>query len=466
MFKISQTDGTLGGFFNLFGVHTFAEKGIAFYRPVFREVLHNIYFNIFGLNHLPFRILLLGIHFINISLVYLFMQSIFKRKSLSFLTALFFGISSANTSLLYYLAGGIETSGATMFALLTVIFYKKYIDSLKFKFQIISLVIFLLALSSHEIILSIPFILFGLILLSAPTKKSLSQILILWPFFLLSAIILYVDIFKIGLSPGEHQYQIILNAKTLLQSFVWYSFWSFGTPEMLSDFVLPGFKLNPDLMHYWGDSYAIIFSTFALSISILFFFILNILLKIKTIFLNKKFLFLLYWFPVGILPVIFLPAHKSSHYLVFVLPSFWAAIWYIALNFYSNFKKSNKKLAKSLLTIFITSTLLLNFASIKLGEKTYWAANRGRIAEILINQLKSTYPSLPKGASIYFKNDPSYPYLTKEWGNSSKQASIILNGSDAIQLLYQDYTIKVYYEDLEKPDFSENNVYSLVAKIY
>ena len=77
-------------------------------------------------------------------------------------------------------------------------------------------------------------------------------------------------------------------------------------------------------------------------------------------------------------------------------------------------------------------------------------------------------PILPKGSVVYFINDPAYPYVAKEWGGSSKQASIILSGSDALQLLYKDPTLKVFYEDLDgvPNDLIGTTIYTMVARIY
>ncbi len=447
MFKVSLTNGSLGEFIKLLGIYPFEERGLAFYRPLFREILHNTYFNFFGLNHIPFRILLMGVHFINISLVYFLIQNIFKKRFVSFFVALFFGISSANVATLYYIPGGIESSGAVMFALLTIIFYKKYLEMRRLKVYLASLGTFLLALSSHEIILATP-----LILLALSSKKTLIKLL---PFFLLAAVLLYIDIAKIGFSPEEVQYKFIFNPKIIGQSFIWYLSWGFGIPEMLQDFVLPGLNLNPNLMRYWGDFYKIIFPTFFVSSALLIISTFYLLLKKSSVFLNKKFLFLLFWLMTGLLPIIFLPSHKSSHYLIFVLPALWGIIFYIT-----------GSLPKALLAIFITSSLFLNITSIKLGEKTHWAATRGKTAQKLISELKSAYPSFPKGSAIYFTNDPAYPYLTKEWGGTSKQASFILNGADALQLLYKDPTLQVFYEDLGgvAKDFPQDKIYSIMAR--
>lgn len=467
MFKVSLTDGSFTEFTKLFGIYPYDERDIAFYRPIFREALHNIYYSTFGLNHFPFRVLLFALHFINISLVYLCIQNIIKRRFLSFFTAFFFAISSAHISTLYYIPGGIEASGATLFALLTIILFKKYLDNAKLKFKIISLITFLLALSSHEIILSTPLVLMGLIVISYPRKQRLRKVFELWPFFLGLLIILYIDIFKIGFSPNEKQYEFVFNIKTIFQSLIWYSAWAYGLPETLIDFVRPAFSLNPNLMRYWGDFYRIIFPAFFISFAFLLFFTLYLLLRNRSIILNKSVFFLLYWFLVGITPVISLPAHKSSHYLVFVLPAFWAIVGYICINFYSNLSKSYPLISKLLILIFISSQTLLISTSIKLGHTSYWAAERGRLAKKLIKEITTTYPSLPKGALIYFTNDPTYPYLTQEWGGTSKQASLILNGSDALQLLYKDPTLKAFYQDLGgiPKDLAGKHIYSIVARI-
>ena len=72
---------------------------------------------------------------------------------------------------------------------------------------------------------------------------------------------------------------------------------------------------------------------------------------------------------------------------------------------------------------------------------------------------------MPKGAQIYWKNDPNYAII-KNWGNSSTQAYYALSvaGRDALQLIYDDNSLKVYYEDIEKPQNFENT-FQVVAII-
>lgn len=465
-FKISQTDGSLKGFINLFGFHPFEERSIAFYRPISRELLFNLYYSIFGLNHLPFRVLSLIIHLINIFLVFSLMQKLFNKRGLSFFVAFFFGITAANVALLYYLAGGIQTLFATTFILSSLILFIDYLKTSYLKIKIISFILFLLGLGSHELAVIIPVLLTGIIFIYYATRKALREIWKLWPFFITTFVYLYFDVTKIGFSSTESQYQVVSNLKTTINSLIWYYSWALGLPQMLIDFVLPGLKLNPTLMRYWGNYFIIIFPTFLITFIILVTTIIYLLLKRKHTFLDKKFWFLFFWFPIGILPVVFLPLHKSTHYLTPVLAAFWGMIGFIIFNFYKHLAKTNSKLAGGIVLILIAALFSLSATSTFLGNQTFWAATRGKLAKKMIDDVKRTYPTLPKSATVYFKNDPQYPFLTQEWGGTSKQASFILNGADALQLLYNDLTLKVYYEDLsDTPYDTPDKLFTVVARI-
>lgn len=457
MFKVSQTDGSFQQFLNLFGFHPFSERGIAFYRPIFRELLYNIYYFVFGLNHLPFRIFSLSIHFINIWLVFILIKTIFQKDNLALFVALFFGISTSNVAILYYLAGGIEASGATTLSLLTILFFIKFLGSQKNKFAILSFFSYVLALSSHEISALTPFLLAGILFVFNPVKKTFVKLLTLWPFFLVLSIYLYLNIYVIGFSAQEKQYQLVFNIKTLIQSFIWYLGWALGLPEMLIDFVMPSLQLNPNLMKYWGNYFVVTFISFAFIVLTLVLNTIKLLLNNRRFFKNKRFWFFVFWFPTTLLPVIFLPAHKSSYYLALSLPALWTVVGLLVL--------SGRKF---FIILFFLSALLLFATTANLATTTYPAATRGKLAEKIIKEITATYPTLPKGAVLYFKNDPDYPNLTAEWGGSSKQISFILNGSDALQLLYKDPTLKVYYEDLNKPPINDSDVkiYEITGKIF
>ncbi len=467
-FKASQTDGSIPEFIKLFGFPSFEERGYGFYRPIFREALHNIYYSLFGLNVLPFRVFSFILHFINISLVWFLMQTLFKRTGLPLFVAFFFGISAANIAVLYYLAGGIEILGATLFLLLSSIFFLKYLEGDGAKNRTLSFIFFLLGLASHEQAAVTPFVLAGLIFTKVPLKNLGPRLVKeLWQFFLIWVVYLYLDVVKIGFLQKEQQYEIVFSIQKTVNSLAWYVVWALGTPEMLVDFVRPGLKLNPSLMRYWGEYFRVIFATFFVSIAFITGSIGWLFLYKRKIFQDKKFWLLFFWFPLSILPVVFLPLHKSTYYLAPALPAFWGIVGILLFSTYRELKKRCPRLSFILFGAATMSLFILSVASIGLGHSTYPAATRGRISEKLAYEVYIKYPTVPIGSAIYFENDPEYPFVAKDWGGTSKQAAFVLNNEDALQLLYKDPTLRVFYEDLGgvPPDFPEDRVYSLVARI-
>ena len=456
-FKVSITDGSLGSFIKLFGFYPFDSRGIAFYRPLFREVLYNAFYHLFGLSAFPFRILQFLIHFINIYLVFKFVQKIYKNKIVSFFSSLFFGICTANVASFYYLAGGIQAQGATMFILLTLLLFDN--------FRILSFITFLAAISSHEQAALTPVLLAGLILLKYKFKNAVKKIIGLWPYFAVVSIYIFLNIKIIGYSSGETQYRLIFNPKTTINTLAWYGGWALGAPETLIDFVNPGLKLNPVLMRYWGNYYKIIFPAIFISIASLASFLLLFIIRSGKIFIDKRFWFFAVWFPLILLPVLFLPQHKSTYYLYPALPAFWTLVTVISYNGFVLINKKHPMIAKITLSILFVSLLALSSTSAILGRNTYWAATRGKLAEKIIKVVKLKFPTLPKGSGIYFTNDPTYPYVAKDWKGSSKQAYFALNGEDALQLVYRDNSLRVFYEDMDgiPGHFSKTKINSLVA---
>lgn len=447
-FKVSQTNGTVGGFLNLFGFHPFGEREIAFYRPVFREGLFNIFYSLFGLNALPFRVLSLLIHGINILLVYILMQKLFNKRKLALFVAFFFGLSAGNVGSLYYLAGGIQSLGATMFILLSVILFLN-------RKVLFSFLTFLLALGSHELSAFIPLVFLGFSLINRRPA------ILLWPFFTALLIFIYLDFSVIGFSSTEQQYKATFSPKAIFNSLAWYISWAFGFPEMFLDFIGPKFSINPNLMKFWGDYVAGIFFFGLVAATV---FVMNFLVSVRAgILKDRKFWVLLFWLILALSPVIIFPLHKSTYYLNPALPAFWGLMGLVTVYSYEWLKKINIRIVGFLIGAFMASAISLSFISVALAKVTYPAANRGRIAEKLVGDIQIMYPQLPKGAVIYIKNDPNYPKISGDWGGSSKQAAFVLNGSDALQLVYKDPNLRVVYEDFDRhiPD----GAYLLVARI-
>ena len=434
--KVSQTTGTLKEFVNLFSFSEFSERGgIYFYRPVFREGLFNIFYRIFGLNPLPFRLTQLLIHLVNIFLVYKLIFRITRKTNVALISSLVFGLSAANIAVLTYLAGGIQASGMTMFLLLSMIYFSK--------FKFIAFLFFVLGLASHELAVVYPLILVGLGIVEHRLKMRF-----IVPYLVTVLVYVFLQVKVIGLPLSEAEYGLSLSLPRILNSYVWYFAWSLSVPEMLLDFVGPGIKLNPNLMTYWGNYFKVIFPLFGAVLILL-------AIGLKDLIKNKLTWFFIFWFVVGISPVVFLPLHKSTYYLAPVLPAVGGIL---GLSFNRIYKKK-----RFLGYLFILAFIILSATTVNLSQTTYWAITRSGIAKNLIVDIKNAYPELPGGAIVYFMNDPDYPVINKEWGGSSKQAMVALSGSDALQLVYKDSSLRVYYEDSgPKP---QEPFFSLRAKI-
>mgnify|MGYP001563946258 CR=1 FL=1 len=430
---------------NLFGLHPVSQGGYAFYRPIFRELLYSISYKLWGLNVLPLRIFAFVLHFANVVLVFILTKRMFKNlpaqagEKIAYLTAFFFSVSAANASVIYYLAGGLQAQGAAFFVFLSLLLFPKH--------KLFAFLTFVLSLMSHEIAVITPMLIAGVMFLNKDFK-----IKYLLPYLLVLGVYLYIDFGVIGFSRSEVQYMPSLNIKTLFNSLFWYGLWSFGLPETMVDLIGPGLKVNPDLMKNWGDTYRFVLPGFGLSIASLLILIIG---KIKSTGFKKEIAFLAFWFVVGISTVLLLPSHKSTYYLVLSLPAFWGIISYFI------FDKS--KLNKILSVVFMVGFLIMTYFSVRNMNQTYWAAQRGRLSQKIVNDFKSQYPTLPKGATVYMKNDPSYPFISEGWGGTSKQASLILSGSVALELLYKDPTLKVYYQDLDP--IPEGEAYEFVVKL-
>lgn len=467
-FKVSQTDGTINQFINLFGFHSFEDRKIAFYRPLFREASYNVYYQLFNLNSYPFRIFQFVIHFTNIFLLYWLVFKIYKDKLLAFFVSFFFGISAANVGVLYYLAGGIQASGATLFILSSLLFFWQYLNSNKYRYSFFSFGAFLLALSSHELSIATP-MLFGLLILKKEKKLSWKVIkkifLDLYILILIIVPYLFLEIFVIGFSNQEKQYQLVPSFKGFFNSLFWYFNWSLGLPEMLIDFVNSGLKINPDIFKYWSKEYIIIFSSFIGVLWILFLNFVYLVIKKKILNFIYDLIFLFTGFTFILLPVLLLPLHKSTYYLSPALPLFWLAIGLIVVKNFYKYSETNSKASQKIFIITFFMLFLLSFVSSELGKTTYWAASRGKISKKLITDIEKNYPELDKGSSIYFRNDPNYPFVSKDWGGTSKQAYFALNNQDGLQLFYRDPNLKVFYEDINKPKNNLQNVFPITAKL-
>lgn len=429
-------------------------EGQTFYRPLSRETYNLTMYKLFGLNPIPFHIANLLLILVNVRLLFLFVNSLNSNSMLAIFTSIVYLLSSVHSIELYYLAS-VQTLMAATLVLLSCIFYVKFLREKILNYYLASVLFFLIALFCHESAI----ILVGLIFLTnfviqGNTLKE--KVLSIVPFIIL-AILYFVSIWDMSSLPKQQVYKVVFQPKSILNTFSWYVLWSFGLPEMLVDFVRPKFVLKEEFVIWYSYYAKIVFP--------LLFFVISLLLMMvwslkKIIFTGNFLIFLITSFLISISPFLLFPQHKFVYYLS--LPIIWfsatlglilAVSWTVG-NFY-----------RVLTVSILLSFLIISYQTITLNSNTHWAAKRAKAAEALMEQFKADYPSVPKGSIFYITDDPNYPDIAREWGTSSKQAFYILSGSDALQLLYKDPSIKVYYQALDPPENLDlNNMVSLTAR--
>lgn len=410
----------------------------AFYRPVSRELYNFLALNIFDLNPLPY-------HFINLILI--LVNGLLGIKFLSllrnklnnwifktiFLTLYLF--SAVHSVELYYLSS-VQTLLAAFFVLLSLIFFLKN--------RPISLIFFSLAVMSHEsslVLLPVLFMLLFIFLKGDLIRRVIITFKILIPFLMVFAIRILIQFSGFGLDSST-TYAPSFSLQTIFNTALWYVLWGFGMPEMLVDFATLRLQFNPNLFKYYGYFTSVAFPAFIVMV----FCLGLILIKAKRLIINKAFVFLFFAFFVSLSPLIFFPTHKFIYYLSFPIVIFTGILSYACFELIKTRSRMN-----ILVALFIGTYLLISYQTLQVNKTTYWAAKRAKSAAFILKDIKNRYPNLEKGSTIYVTDDPSYPFISKEWGTSSKQAFSILSGSDAFKLLYRNSTIRTYYESISKP---------------
>jgi hypothetical protein len=280
-----------------------------------------------------------------------------------------------------------------------------------------------------------------ILLINLLNRGKMKQLLInIFPYGLVSLIYLLLTSTLFDL-PSQAVYQPIFSIKSILNSLGWYILWCFNLPEILSDFIGPKLALNQNFIKWYPVYFWSVLTTFSGVLIILALFVIKLRKKI----FNRQLTFLVLSFVVSSAPFLFFPQHKYVYYLSFALIWFSAALGFILAQGW------DQKRLKLLVPVCLILLAFTSYQTINLYASTYWAAKRAAAAKFMVGDILKNYPKVPNGTTFYFKNDPDYPVIDEQWGGSSKQVFVILSGSDALKLIYNDLSVKAYFEDIERP---------------
>ena len=411
------------------------QEGQTFYRPLSRETYNLLIYTIFGLNPLPFHVVNLLLILANLVLIYLIIRKLNKNPYLAYFTLIIYFFSSIHSIELYYLAS-VQTLLATTFSLFCLQFYINYFTDRNINYYFSSILFFLISLLCHESAIVLPGILFLTnFVIQGPTLREKAFLTI--PFIFLS-IFYFTSTMDLSNLPRQQVYQPVFQIKTILNTLSWYILWSFGLPETIVDFVKPGFILKEEFVIWYRGYVKIVFPLLFIATSFL---IMKVWFQRKTLFAEFFLFFATLSFIISISPFLLFPQHKFVYYLSLPIIWFSAALGFILA---SSWRAGN---IYKLLTILVLLTfIVISYQTNVLNTTTHWAAKRSQAAQFILKKFELQFPQVSKGSVFYILDDPDYPTIVKEWGTSSQQAFYILSGSDALQLLYNDSSLKVFYE--------------------
>ncbi|RJR23676.1 hypothetical protein C4578_03950 [Candidatus Microgenomates bacterium] len=404
--------------------------GYRFYRPLTHQGFFFLGRSLFGLNPLGFRLIMTGFFLANIYLVYRLAEKMVSEK-VGLIAGFLYAICSCHFTSLSYIStfGSIAVA---FFIFLTIHFYLKE--------KKLAPIIFVLALLSWETAVTLPLV---LLLAEMFGEKRWERLII---YFLIAAGYVAFRLSFFAFPKGD-SYQMSLTVKSILNTLAWYVFWALGAPENMVDFVGSGFRPTERFNEVFGLSGKLIVAGAMLvliAVGIRFF---QLLLQKNNKQIRAEIIVFSGWFLIFLLPFLFWPQHKFAYYLEAPLFGFCVLIS-LAIT------KLPKLFAYLVFLSFITTSLL----TVNFYRNNYWTVGRSKLAKELIDDLKVNFPDVQKGSIFYFKNDPEYKFISKEWGGSSSQAKIAISGCNAPQIIYGDKTLECFFEDDDS--FSEDKEYS------
>ena len=432
--KISRAEN-LADFVNFFNLIT-APEGFGHFRPLTTQVFYSLSY-IFNLNPISLHIISFIAFFAVIFLVYKTINVILKDGKTSLIGAFLYGTSSIHFGHLYYL-GAFQELGFALFFFAGNLAFIKYLRTGRIRYGVLTTLAFMGTLLSKEsAVIFLPTLMLVYFFVKfkesiKPKKFSLASFLVLNSLFLI--LYLYLHTFYYGFAKGD-SYIWDFSTK-VLNTIFWYGLWSFNLPEMLVDFVGPGFNVNPNLMKYYGREIIPIVVLFALLLLILCFALFQSLRGAQR--RSNLLLFSIIWFLLTLLPYSFLPWHKFTFELT--VPLFGIVLALSLL-----LRLSNKKLTVIFLFTWFTLSLLTNI----LTYKTHWIVSGGRAAHEVKQYIDKNYLSLVGKQIIFYDTelDKMLPW------SPSQVLSQTLSGKNFFEVLYEG-KIKVYYETKEEEDFT------------
>lgn len=394
----SSKASNIGEFLNFFNPF-YHFPDIFFYRPLATQVYFFLNQSLFGLNPLPFHLEGLFLHLMNSILFYFLVKKLWQNPKIAFLSAFFYTISAAHFLSLYYISAFQEIA-RILFILLSLLSFLKFQETGKNRMYILSLLTFTASILSKETSLITPLLLIPLSIMARKEQKVLvvikSTLKLILPFLVI--ILIYTAVRLAGFQSifNEGSYDTTFAFSGIIQNLKWYLIWSFGLPEVLSNY--PSLK-PASLIQFSKDlpygSLLILFFTFLMLISSILIYRLKNLTK-RAFFASTAIFF------ISLGPVLVLSGHRYPQYLDLAFIGLLPLLSWIYLK--------QEGFQKGLGVLGIVLFISLQFLSISANEQTHWTTHRAKVASYYHENIKRVHPTLPKNSVVTFVGSKQSSY--------------------------------------------------------
>lgn len=368
------------------------------YRPLSTQVFYCVFYNVFGLNPLPYHLFSFAVWAVGAGLLYHLLKTLFANDHSAILGLFVYVFSASHFTRLTYLATFQEIL-MFFFAIMALI----YIQRCSRLSYVIAIGAFVGALLSKETAVVIPVLMF-LVEWYRHGKLRFGVMKKYVPVFMILGIYLFLRFYVRGLSVVGVSYAWDFSLFTALHTATWYGLWSLGLPEFVIDYVGSGVKIIPRFWIDFGVSARILAGGFiALGVTLILLLLRWLLKNVGQQGKKRTIVLGLLWFFVALTPILFLPGHK------FALGQSLAVV---GLSF---FMIAVLKSASKIVTVlFIVVFLSFNIFSVSLYYSHYVSIQRSTISRNVVEYLMETHPEPPAG--FFFINDKDV--VVEGWGLS------------------------------------------------
>lgn len=423
--KISDAHN-LADFFNFFIPRT----DVIYYRPLGMQLPFFLLRSIFGLNPFPFHLLTFITHAVNILLVFLLLRFLFKEDSLSLIASFLYGTSIVHYTPFFWSATYAFVLGPTFF-FLSFIFFLRFLRKGSISYWL-SIAFYLLGLLTNELVVVLPMILFFYLFIFQKVK----YIKTILPYFFLG--ILYFMLRFIAFPPAtatsDYQLGVGMYLASNLKA---YFLWSFNWPEEIKAQFVNFLTINQKFIGEFLFDFAVFVITLGVNLSLFFIIPIGLIIRKKNYHLLKIVTFGIFWFLVGLLPVIFFPNHSFSYYLPISLVGLLFTSMILFNYLLKLVIKINRKFTYLLVLIISVNWLTIAIVSIEFNSKIHWAPRRARISKDLVTRAQKFYP----------RDNPDYPFI---YIQPSSEKKLALNDQDGLKIIYGEKNIITLYKHMIK----------------